>query len=119
MRKLDVLVSTLSELTGRDEAAVAQTFTAILSANPEKGEELLAEIPFGEASLMYFAFVIGEIGRDFLADESLRQMGDFQGPFDSIVIGYGHIVHAILGKPGRNGRANAARRARNDGRRPV
>jgi len=52
MRKLDVLVSALSELTGRDEAAVAQTFTAILSANPEKGEDLLTEIPFGEASLM-------------------------------------------------------------------
>ena len=43
MRKLDVLVSALSELTGRDEAAVAQTFTAILSANPEKGEDLLTE----------------------------------------------------------------------------
>ena len=40
MRRVDVLIGALSQLTGRDEEAVAQTFEAILSANPEKGKEM-------------------------------------------------------------------------------
>ena len=52
MRRLDVLVSALSELTGRDEEAVAQTFETILSANPEKGKDMLTELSFGEASAL-------------------------------------------------------------------
>ena len=41
MRRLDVLVNALSELTGRDRDAVAQTFDAILAANPDKGKDML------------------------------------------------------------------------------
>ena len=52
MRRLDVLINALSELTGRDKEAVAQTFEAIISSNPEKGKDLLEEISFGEASAM-------------------------------------------------------------------
>ncbi len=52
MRRIDVLVGALSELTGRDEEAVAQTFEAIISSNPEKGKDLLADISFSEASAM-------------------------------------------------------------------
>lgn len=44
MRRLDVLVNALSELTGRDRDAVAQTFEAILAANPDKGKDMLAEL---------------------------------------------------------------------------
>ncbi len=36
MRRLDVLVNALSELTGRDRDAVAQTFEAILAATPTR-----------------------------------------------------------------------------------
>lgn len=52
MRRIDVLVGALSELTGRDEEAVAQTFEAIISSNPEKGKDLFTEISFSEASAM-------------------------------------------------------------------
>ena len=52
MRRVDVLIGALSQLTGRDEEAVAQTFEAIISSNPEKGKDLLEEISFGEASVM-------------------------------------------------------------------
>ena len=52
MRRLDVLINALSELTGREKEAVAQTFEAIISSNPDKGEDLLAEISFSEASAM-------------------------------------------------------------------
>lgn len=52
MRRIDVLVGALSELTGRDEEAVAQTFEAIISSNPEKGKDLLADVSFSEASAM-------------------------------------------------------------------
>ena len=45
MRRVDVLIGALSQLTGRDEEAVAQTFEAIISSNPDKGKDLLAEIP--------------------------------------------------------------------------
>ena len=53
MRRLDVLVNALSELTGRDRDAVAQTFDAILAANPDKGKDMLTELSFSEASLLY------------------------------------------------------------------
>ena len=52
MRRVDVLIGALSQLTGRDEEAVAQTFEAIISSNPDKGKDLLAEITFSEASAM-------------------------------------------------------------------
>ena len=52
MRRVDVLIGALSQLTGRDEGAVAQTFAAIISSNPDKGKELLEEISFSEASVM-------------------------------------------------------------------
>ena len=48
MRRLDVLVNALSELTGRDRDAVAQTFDAILAANPDKGKDMLTELSFSE-----------------------------------------------------------------------
>ena len=44
MRRLDVLVNALSELTGRDKEAVAQTFEAIIAANPDKSKDMLAEL---------------------------------------------------------------------------
>ena len=47
-----ILIGALSQLTGRDEGAVAQTFEAIISSNPDKGKDLLEEISFGEASVM-------------------------------------------------------------------
>ena len=53
MRRLDVLVNALSELTGRDREAVAQTFDAILAANPDKGKDMLTELSFSEASVLY------------------------------------------------------------------
>ena len=53
MRRLDVLVNALSELTGRDRDAVAQTFDAILAVNPDKGKDMLTELSFSEASLLY------------------------------------------------------------------
>ena len=53
MRRLDVLVNALSELTGRDREAVAQTFDAILAVNPDKGKDMLTELSFSEASLLY------------------------------------------------------------------
>ena len=53
MRRLDVLVNALSELTGRDREAVAQTFDAILAANPDKGKDMLTELSFNEASILY------------------------------------------------------------------
>ena len=49
MRRVDVLIDALSELTGRDEKAVAHTFEAIISNNPEKGKDLLEDISFHEA----------------------------------------------------------------------
>lgn len=52
MRRVDVLIDALSELTGRDEKAVAHTFEAIISNNPEKGKDLLEDISFHEASAM-------------------------------------------------------------------
>ena len=52
MRRVDVLIGALSQLTGRDEEAVAQTFEAIISNNPEKGKDLLEDISFHEASTM-------------------------------------------------------------------
>lgn len=52
MRRVDVLVDALSELTGRDEESIAQTFETIISSNPEKGKDLLADISFHEASAM-------------------------------------------------------------------
>ena len=53
MRRLDVLVNALSELTGRDRDAVAQTFDAILAVNPDKGKDMLTELSFSEASILY------------------------------------------------------------------
>ena len=53
MRRVDVLVNALSELTGRDREAVAQTFDAILAANPDKGKDMLTELSFSEASVLY------------------------------------------------------------------
>ncbi len=52
MRRVDVLIDALSELTGRDKESVAQTFEAIISSNAEKGKELLEDISFAEASTM-------------------------------------------------------------------
>ncbi len=52
MRRIDVLVDALCELTGRDREAVAQTFSAILAASPDKAADLEAEITFAEASAM-------------------------------------------------------------------
>ena len=52
---------------------------------------------------MYLAFIVREVGRDFLADERLRQVGDFQGPVDGVVVRYGYIIH------GRGMRAPPAR----------
>lgn len=52
MRRLDVLISALSELTGRDEDSVAQTFETILAASPDKSKDLLEELSFGEASIL-------------------------------------------------------------------
>ena len=40
------------------------------------------------------AAVLGEIGRDFFADESVRQMGDFQRAFDAVVVRDGDKRHA-------------------------
>ena len=62
MRRVDVLIGALSQLTGRDEEAVAQTFEAIISSNPDKGKDLLAEITFSEASAM--VCTIEKIQRD-------------------------------------------------------
>ncbi|MBQ9407461.1 MAG: hypothetical protein IJU37_12090 [Desulfovibrio sp.] len=52
MRKLDVLISAVSELTGRDTDSVAATFDFIVSANPEKGAALLESITDDDAALM-------------------------------------------------------------------
>lgn len=52
MRRLDVLISTLSELTGRDREAVAATFDVIMSANPSKGAALLEPLADEEAAAM-------------------------------------------------------------------
>ena len=43
-----------------------------------------------------FAAVLGEIGCNFLADEGIRQVSDFQGPFDAVVIRNGDMGHAAL-----------------------
>ena len=65
MRRLDVLINALSELTGRDRDAVAQTFEAILAANPDKGKDMLAELSFSEASLLHEKLI--KDGPDVLA----------------------------------------------------
>ena len=65
MRRLDVLVNALSELTGRDRDAVAQTFDAILAANPDKGKDMLTELSFSEASLLHERLI--KDGPDVLA----------------------------------------------------
>ena len=53
MRRVDVLIGALSQLTGRDEGAVAQTFEAIIAANPDKSKDMLTELSFNEASTLY------------------------------------------------------------------
>jgi len=53
MRRLDVLINALSELTGRDRDAVAQTFEAIIAANPDKSKDMLTELSFNEASVLH------------------------------------------------------------------
>ena len=53
MRRVDVLIGALSQLTGRDEEAVAQTFEAIIAANPDKSKDMLTELSFNEASTLY------------------------------------------------------------------
>ena len=53
MRRLDVLINALSELTGRDRDAVAQTFEAIIAANPDKSKDMLTELSFYEASVLH------------------------------------------------------------------
>ena len=53
MRRLDVLINALSELTGRKKEAVAQTFEAIIAANPDKSKDMLTELSFNEASTLY------------------------------------------------------------------
>ena len=65
LRRLDVLVNALSELTGRDREAVAQTFDAILAANPDKGKDMLTELSFNEASILYEKLI--KDGPDVLA----------------------------------------------------
>ena len=65
MRRLDVLVNALSELTGRDREAVAQTFDAILAANPDKGKDMLTELSFNESSILYEKLI--KDGPDVLA----------------------------------------------------
>ena len=65
MRRLDVLVNALSELTGRDKEAVAQTFEAIIAANPDKSKDMLAELSFNEASALYEKLI--KDGPDVLA----------------------------------------------------
>jgi hypothetical protein len=42
---------------------------------------------------MDLALVLREIRGKFSRQEGARQMGDFQGPLDSVVIGNGHEVH--------------------------
>ena len=53
MRRLDVLINALSELTGREKESVAQTFEAIIAANPDKSKDMLTELSFNEASTLY------------------------------------------------------------------
>jgi hypothetical protein len=65
MRRLDVLINALSELTGRDRDAVAKTFEAILAANPDKSKDMLAELSFNEASAMHEKLI--KDGPDVLA----------------------------------------------------
>lgn len=65
MRRLDVLINSLSELTGRDRDAVAQTFEAILAANPDKSKDMLTELTFGEASALHEKLI--KDGPDVLA----------------------------------------------------
>jgi hypothetical protein len=39
---------------------------------------------------MHLATIFGEIRGDLLGDIGIRQMGDFKGTFDGVVVGYGH-----------------------------
>ena len=43
---------------------------------------------------MHLAPVVRKVGGDLLADEDVRQMGDFQGAVDGVVIRDGHMAHA-------------------------
>ena len=65
MRRLDVLINALSEPTGRDKEAVAQTFEAIIAANPDKSKDMLTELSYNEASTMYEKLI--KDGPDVLA----------------------------------------------------
>ena len=65
MRRIDVLINALSELTGRDKEAVAQTFEAIIAANPDKSKDMLAELSYNEASALYEKLI--KDGPDVLA----------------------------------------------------
>ena len=47
------MINALSELTGRDRDAVAQTFEAIIAANPDKSKDMLTELSFNEASVLH------------------------------------------------------------------
>ena len=43
---------------------------------------------------MNFTFVFRKVGRNFFADEGLRQMGDFQRASNGVVICNRNVVHA-------------------------
>src|ERR1041384_8833435 len=44
------------------------------------------------------ARVLGEVGRDFFADESARQIGDLHISIDRVVVGKGDEIHPAFAK---------------------
>jgi len=44
---------------------------------------------------MHLATIFGEIGGDLLGDIGIRQMGNFKGTLDGVVVGYGHKGHTL------------------------